>query len=72
VLTVEEGIREVDKYQLSSTEVRLDILCSWAKERVKEIKTKLNHCLLHRVQFLVFDKALELWFSSATRTTLDR
>jgi hypothetical protein len=72
VLTVEEGIREVNEYQLTSTEVRLDILCFWTKKRVKEIKTKLNHCLLHRVQVLVVDPALEFWFSSATRTTLDR
>lgn len=71
MLTVEEGIREVDKYQLSSTEVRLDILCFGTKERVKEIEAKLDHCLLHWVQFLGVDLALELWFSSAARKTLD-
>jgi hypothetical protein len=72
VLTVEEGIREVDEYQLSSTEVRLDILRFGTKERVKEIEAKFNHCLLRWVQVLGVDLTLELWwFSSATRKTLD-
>ena len=71
MLTVEKGIREVDKYQLSSAEVRLDILCFWMKERIKEIEAKLDHCLFHRIQVLGVDLALELWFSSATRKTLD-
>jgi hypothetical protein len=70
-LTVEEGICEVDKYQLSSTEVRLDIWCFGMKERIKEIEAKLDHCFLHWVQVLGVDLALELWFSSATRKTLD-
>ena len=71
VLTVEEGIRKVDEYQLSSTEVRLDNLCFRAKEHVKEIEAKLNHSFLHGVQLLGVDPALELWFSSATGKTLD-
>ena len=72
MLTVEEGIREVDEYQLSSTEVRLDILRFGTKERVKEIEAKFNHCLLRWVQVLGVDLTLELWwFSSATRKRLD-
>ena len=71
VLTVEEGIREVDEYHLSRTKVRLDVLCFGTKKRVKEIEAKLNHCLLHWVQFLGVDLALELWFSSVKRKTLD-
>ena len=58
--TVKEGIREVDKYHLSRTKVRLDILCFWAKKCVKEIEAELNHCLLHRVQLLGVDLVLEL------------
>ena len=66
VLTVEEGIREVDEYHFSSTEVRLDNMCFRAKEHVKEIGVKLNHSFLNGVQLLGIDLALELWFSSAT------
>ena len=71
MLTVEKRIREVDEYQISSREVRLDIRCFGTKERVKEIKTKLDHCLLHWVQALGVDLVPELWFSSATRKRPD-
>jgi hypothetical protein len=71
VLTVEEGIREVDEYHVSRTKVRLDILCFGTKKRVKKIEAKLNHCLLHWVQGLGVDLALELWFSSVKRKPLD-
>ena len=71
MLTVKEGIREVDEYQLSSTEIGLDIRCFWTNERVKEIEAKLDHRLLHWVQRLGVDLALELWFSSATRKMPD-
>ena len=69
VLTVEEGIREVDEDQLSRTEVRLDIRRFWMKECVKEIEAKLDHCLLHWVQVHGIDLALELWFSLVKRKT---
>ena len=64
MLTVEEGIREVDEYHVSRTKVRLDILCFGTKKRVKKIEAKLNHCLLRWVQGLGIDLALKLWFSS--------
>ena len=71
MLTVKEGICEVDEHQISSTEVRLDIRCFWTKERFKEIEAKLDHCLLRWVQALGVDLALELWFSSAARKMPD-
>ena len=71
MLTVEEGIREVDKYHVSRTKVRLDILCFGTKKRVKKIEAKLNHCLLCWVQGLGIDLALKLWFSSVKRKRLD-
>ena len=71
MLTVEEGIREIDEYHVSCTKVRLDILCFGTKKRIKEIEAELEHCLLHWVQGLGIDLALELWFSSVNRKTLD-
>ena len=56
VLTIKEGIRKVNEYQLSSTKVRPDIRSLWTKERVisycHRIYCTISKATIHHIQML--------------------